>query len=387
MNAEVPSVNLDECESFAALWCGLTGLPHITLTAITPDGPTSTATFKRGQGGEMRDWIGRAQSQGCNVYFQPNETPAGCTSKPAKAAMIAAVCRHADIDPDDERYRLADERKRLHALANELRSDPQFAPTVIIDSGNGLQPLWATEREELTSEVVERVENENRRIEGALGALGTHDVSRLLRLPGTVNFPNRRKRNLGRGLSRARLIQARDTVYPAEQIPELCQALHQRFQDSPSVRRPRSKSAGGGSGQSADGEPERDLLERIEVAAGLRPTLARRWTGNWSGLEDTSDSGKAMALGSALKQAGFTFDDLCAALRWHPDTNEWTKTKGEANDKRELQRIWKKAGSSEWRELKLEIATRDMLPAPTLPLREVFPPLWADCSRIPSLAG
>ena len=108
MNAETPTPDLAACEAFVALWCRLTGAPHITLTAITPDGPTTTATFARGQAAALRGFIADAQRDGRNVYFQPNETPPGCATKAAKKAMVAVLCRHADVDPVDDRFPFAE---------------------------------------------------------------------------------------------------------------------------------------------------------------------------------------------------------------------------------------------------------------------------------------
>jgi hypothetical protein len=212
MNAETPMLDLAECERFFDFWCDATGAPHITLAAIEPDGRTATASFRRGKAGGLRDWIAARQREGYGVYFQPNEAPGGCASKPAKADMAAALCRHADVDPDDANHPLAEERDRLARLAERLRSDPAMPPTAIIDSGNGLQPIWAVAREPLaTPGALVRVEAENRAVEAALGAAGTHDVSRLLRLPGTVNFPNRTTR--ARGDAGAAAARSTDFIY------------------------------------------------------------------------------------------------------------------------------------------------------------------------------
>jgi hypothetical protein len=343
MNADSPTPDLAECVRFAAFWCEATGLPHVTLTAITPDGPTTTATFQRGESAKFRDWITREQASGRNVYFQPNETPAGCASKAAKQHMVAAVCRHADVDPDDDHFPLAEERQRLARLAECLAADPDMPPTAIIDSGNGMQPLWAVAREPLAVEVVERIEAENRAVEAALGAFGTHDVSRLLRLPGTVNFPNAKKRSRGRAISRARLIHALPRSYRADEAARLGEHLAERLGGSPYVRARAAKAEKRHAQGSAD---TADLLQRIEAAVALWPMLARRWGGDWSGLKGDSRSDKAMALGGALKRAGFTFAEMRAALALHRDVREWTREKGEPDDARELRHIWDKAGAA-----------------------------------------
>jgi hypothetical protein len=211
MNADAPTPNVAECEQFMQFWTGVSDTHHITLVAILPDSQAVHArTFTDQSWGAACNWIADHQATGRNIYFQPNETPPNCARKPRKTDMVAATCRFADIDPDDEHYPLVEERHRLIQLADHLANDPTIAPTVIIDSGNGIQPIWAVTREPLDEVALARVESENREIEAALGAGGTHNIDRLLRVPGTVNYPNAAKRKLGRGISRARLI------FPAE---------------------------------------------------------------------------------------------------------------------------------------------------------------------------
>jgi predicted P-loop ATPase len=61
---------------------------------------------------------------------------------------------------------------------------------------------------------------------------------------------------------------------------------------------------------------------------------------------DNSRSAAAFRKGVALRRAGKTFEEMCAALRKDPETAEWVREKGEANNLRELRRIWEKAGAS-----------------------------------------
>jgi hypothetical protein len=50
---EPPALDLSQYVHFIALWCEITGAPHVTLTAITPDGPTSTFTPGGSGSGEV----------------------------------------------------------------------------------------------------------------------------------------------------------------------------------------------------------------------------------------------------------------------------------------------------------------------------------------------
>ncbi len=90
----------------------------------------------------------------------------------------------------------------------------------------------------------------------------------------------------------------------------------------------------------------------------------------------------AMALGAALKRAGFDYETMCRALRLHHATSDWTREKGDAHRERELKRIWDKVdvqaeGSSATREPSIAVLRRTIIPAPALPLA-AFGPFWGD---------
>ena len=90
--------------------------------------------------------------------------------------------------------------RSLLALAAELAELP-WPPTVIIDSGNGIAPLWQLEA--VLPNVEEHqgaIEALGRRIEKALGGIeNTSNIDRLLRLPGPINLPDAKKLGKGRG--------------------------------------------------------------------------------------------------------------------------------------------------------------------------------------------
>ena len=86
----------------------------------------------------------------------------------ARARVLYERCGFADIDPA-EGYPLAEERDRLHRLADRLVADDKFPPTCVINSGNGVQILLATAREVL-AQIITRIEAETRDLESALGA-------------------------------------------------------------------------------------------------------------------------------------------------------------------------------------------------------------------------
>jgi hypothetical protein len=319
MNAATLSVDTVECESFVRLWLELTGAGHITLTAIpAAGGATTTATFAPIRFEAMTRWLEIHQAVNKNVYFQVNETHPRCARKPAKGDIIAALCRHADVDPMDDDHPYFDERDRLHRLGAYLHNSDTLPPTMVLDSGNGIYPLWVVTRQLLTPGVQQAVEAENRAIEAALGAAGTFNIDRLLRLPGTLNYPNAKKMRLGRGVTRARMLHHSDRVYTGEQASGLGGHLAVLLRDVDLVRR-------------YVGSTESESPRRKE-GPKKRSTRSRR-----------DRSATALRKGAALYRAGRTFEEMCAALAADADTADWTSDKGEANDRRELRRIWEKA--------------------------------------------
>jgi hypothetical protein len=319
MNATTHLLDAAEAEAFVRAWLNLTSTGHITLTAIpAAGGATVTKTFVSDDFETMRRWIEAHQGGFRNIYFQVNETHPQCAKKPSKNDMIAVNCRHADVDPVDALHPYLEERDRLHRLGDFLHQDATMPPSVVLDSGNGIYPIWIVTRQLLASGVQEEIEAENQAIEAAVGAGGTFNIDRLLRLPGTLNFPNAKKLKLGRGMTRARMLHQSARTYTPEQAAGLGAHLGQLLGDSDLVR-PYVAPAG----------PE---------AAGPKQKKAKA-----SDKFGRDRSATALRKGAALRRAGKTFEEMCAALAADPETADWTKEKGEANGSRELHRIWDKA--------------------------------------------
>jgi len=178
----------------------------ITFVGIVPDGSTVAATFNGADPRKTASWL-MSQNRARNVYFTVNPTLPGTRRKPTKDDITAIAAMWGDVDPLDGSGRSWDvERERLMALADELQKLPT-PPSLTIDSGNGIQPIWLlADPIEASPEYRHTAEALCARFERALGAKGTHNCDRLLRVPGTINFPNAKKRKLGRGKTQARLL-------------------------------------------------------------------------------------------------------------------------------------------------------------------------------------
>ena len=107
------------------------------LTAIVPDGPICTSTFRADQTDQLSRWLA-AYEGNRNLYWQVNSSGDTTLHKKAKKADIErAEWLHVDLDPH-EGHDFARQRERILRRLSEFRPEPQ----VIIDSGGGYQAFW-----------------------------------------------------------------------------------------------------------------------------------------------------------------------------------------------------------------------------------------------------
>lgn len=161
------------------------------LAAILPEGGRPEfRTFMPSDSAAAGKWI-EARQGSAGLYYQVNEVRDGFVNRKATKADIARVLHlHADIDVNDE-----ETLRRIQLVVP--------TPTVIVFSGGGFQPLWTLHE---PSTEFDRVERINMALARILGGDNCHNVDRLLRLPGTINMPNAKKRAAGRWPTLARII-------------------------------------------------------------------------------------------------------------------------------------------------------------------------------------
>jgi hypothetical protein len=185
------------------------------LTAIIPDGGTLTRTFDNVEA--ARRFIVEQNSAGNNVYYSINPTKTALKLKASKQDIARVEYLQVDADPGPDETP-EDFKARLRPRIEAYRSKPTF----VIDSGNGLQLLWRLQRaiEINGDEVIEDIEARNHALALAFQAApSTRNIDRIFRLPGTINFPNRRKRELGRTRCRATLLEYNKVAYPLSDFP------------------------------------------------------------------------------------------------------------------------------------------------------------------------
>ena len=187
------------------------GGPWILVAIPVDQKGIETVTFTDLAG--VPAWI--EKNRLCNLYFHVNPATRHLTNKAAKTDIAELAWLHVDIDwrvgesPAGEKARV-----RL-AIENYPRR-----PTCVIFSGGGFQCFWRA-RTPLPINgdlaAADDAARYNIQLELDLGGDDCHDVSRIMRLPGTTNWPNAKKRERGRVKAEAEVTWFEDTDYD---IPE-----------------------------------------------------------------------------------------------------------------------------------------------------------------------
>jgi predicted P-loop ATPase len=189
------------------------------LTAIIPDGETETTTARDAKAVDA--FVAKYDGE-CNLYYSVNPTRRVLASKAAKIDIAWIEYLLADLDPREDESPKDAKARYLDAIETH-----EPAITAIIDSGNGIQGLFRlSERIEIgqyppekdkngklvlapkAAAIVKDVEERCKALMERLGsAAGTQNIDRLLRLPGTINLPNKVKRDKGRVACQTKVIR------------------------------------------------------------------------------------------------------------------------------------------------------------------------------------
>ena len=190
--------------------------------------------------GEAQQFVGKHNGTR-NLYYSVNPTKTEMTKKASKTDIAAVEYCLADLDPKKTPPEPSEDAKARYL--GQLNGTFEPKPTAIVDSGNGIQCLWRldqpidlsqypllTEQDEKGKDklvlgpeaqrVVDDVEARTKEIMIRLGAEpGTQNIDRILRLPGTINLPNKVKRDAGRTECPTELISFNGASYSLESFP------------------------------------------------------------------------------------------------------------------------------------------------------------------------
>ena len=202
----------------------------VTITAILSDpnnrpkiwpkhsGKTLTRTLKSEE--EIKKWVTGATRSAINLYFTANRLEGTHGKKPLKIDIKGAIWLYCDCDPRPG-YDVAEEQERI---LNEIRNHP-IPPTVVVFTGGGYQCLWRLAPEVIiaSEEDIPAIEDRNIWLGSKFTlADNTQNIDRLLRLPGSVNYPDERKKKKGRVEALAYIVEDLtdwERTYDIEDIP------------------------------------------------------------------------------------------------------------------------------------------------------------------------
>lgn len=180
----------------------------VVLTSIHPEDRTLTSeTFRpKSDVTNLRTWIEARQGLS-NLYFHLNDVvrPLSGAVKAKKTEVKAMRCLHVDLDP-----RKGEDLEREREWTRDQIASFTPPPSFIIFSGGGHQGFWILGKpERVNGDEGRAIELEayNQQIAVQLGADPCHNLDRILRLPGSINVPDAKKRKRGRETALAELVE------------------------------------------------------------------------------------------------------------------------------------------------------------------------------------
>lgn len=203
----MPAVDTNAATDFLQKW--KPGGPWILCAFHESDRELPARAFDADTVHELPGWLDDLQRRGFNVYFHVNPCRPGLNKKAEKADVVAMEWLHVDVDPQKGKP-IAEEQTRIRHLLEKVGDLGLPEPSVVTFSGGGYQAFWKlAEPIPLgTPEAVADAERFNVQIAKLLGADNCHNVDRIMRLPGTVNFPDKKKRDRGQVPVRADVVRA-----------------------------------------------------------------------------------------------------------------------------------------------------------------------------------
>lgn len=168
---------------------------HINISAISTSGAIYNTSFSMPQElGNIVEFVTRQNKKpGIGLYWTANQSAIPKDGRLAAKDIDEAEWSYVDLDPDINKhgsYELA-RKVLLNSVPHIIE---KYRPTFIIDSGNGLGIFWRH---------INPLSGEEGKIKNVMlcnifnSDTAATDVSRLMRIPYTINYPNKSKLDKG----------------------------------------------------------------------------------------------------------------------------------------------------------------------------------------------
>jgi len=245
------------------------------LTAIPPEGGrTETQTFTSLDAAGK--WMDGHQGKR-NLYWMVNPTRGAVDKKAKKEDVAELAFLHVDVDPRKGED-LASEQKR----ALKVLEDFSPSPSAIVFSGGGYQAFWRLDDPLYLGGAeaqIAEAEAYNRQLGIVLGGDHCWNVDRIMRLPGTINVPDDKKRKRGRTETLATIVELNGNAYPLHDFTPAPEASSARRGATPALPREGTQRLSAPAELDAWGVPS---WVGAVVVEGNDPTDPDRWSGDRS---------------------------------------------------------------------------------------------------------
>ena len=216
--------------------------------------------------------------------------------KGGKENVKYLTCFHTDIDYGKTGHKKPPTHQTYNKALSAIQSF-NIEPSLIIHSGNGFHVYWILKEPISVEEYgIDTLQSINRALCQQLGGdSGTHDISRILRLPGTFNF---KSKDTPRPVS---IISHSDQTYNYDDFKDL-------FKNLPDNEKPnkQSKTLESTSLENSSDDSFKDLfINRLSVSEKIKDLIRH---GNNGAYRSRSEAD--MAVVAALLQSGESEEDI-----------------------------------------------------------------------------
>jgi len=158
-----------------------------------------------------------------NCYYSLNPLLRPIAKKAERKDIARVVALHVDIDPGAGEPQ-SDAFRRIVAQLQTFHT----RPSTVIASGGGIQALWFLETPVEVGGDLAKAEDAklyNKQLETELGGDNCHNIDRILRVPYTLNIPDKKKAAKGRLETLAYVVWDEGTRYPLDRFKKAPSAL------------------------------------------------------------------------------------------------------------------------------------------------------------------
>lgn len=278
-----------------------------------------------------------------NIYYSVNTPRDDAPDNKLKKEHIAEI-NAVWLDADPLPYRpsasaveneetakakhFKEERKRLHAFAKELAASDN-PPTVITDSGGGIQAFWFLDKPVPVTEASRKeYEALSRGLACKYDTDTVQNIDRIMRVPYTWNLPGAKKAGRDKALARSTKIDTKrysklDFITPVEADDTITEIDYSKL----TLQQVKQPLTG-------------DLLTKFEDLRKRNNKVDDLWTLE-NDFKEGDRSDRDFTLAKELKGEGFTLIDT-AIIMWNYPHGKVTSVK---NPVREIIRCYERSGN------------------------------------------